>query len=76
MSINLRDDEGDCGGMRKDSCAPADDCAAVSPYNSDEDPVTDGSTVTEREDEDGSSRNISLGLREVGEIRCADARPV
>lgn len=58
--------------MRKDS----DDCAAVSPYNSGEDPARGGTTVTGREDEDGSSRNISLGLREVGEIRCADARPV
>jgi hypothetical protein len=35
-----------------------------------------GAIAIEVEDEDGSSRNVSLGLREVGEILCADARPV
>lgn len=75
MSINLRDDEGDCGCMRKDSCAPPDDCTGLSPYISDESPVTVDGAI-EAEDDDGSSRNVSLGLREVDEIRCADARPV
>jgi len=75
-SINLRDDVGDCGCMRRDSCALPDDCAELSPYMSGEGPVTVvGAIVIDAETDDGSSRNVSLGLREVGEIRCADARP-
>ena len=74
-SINLRDDDGDCGCRRKDSCAP-DAWTELSPYISGEGPVTTGGAMAIDADvDDGSSRNVSLGLREVGEIRCADARP-
>jgi hypothetical protein len=75
-SINLRD-EGDCGCMRKDSCASAEPCTGLSPYTSGEGPATEsGAPEIGAEDEDGSSRNVSLGLRVVCEILCADARPV
>jgi len=76
LSSSRADRIGGRGCIRKDSCAPADDCAELSPYISGEGPVTvGGALVIEAEDEDGSSRNVSLGLRGVDEIRCADTRP-
>lgn len=62
--------------MRNSNWPPADNCTELSPYTSGGVPVTVGCAIAiEAEDEDGSSRNVSLGLREFCEIRCADTRP-